>query len=458
MFKRFVLTTALAVMAVAGVTADVYAQGGAAQPAGAPKLTAIRAGRLVDPETGTAAANQIILVEGDRIKEIGANVTIPAGAEVIDLSRLTVVPGFVDTHTHLAMTYKEVPENNVYYYTYIADSTPLRAIQAASNAMQVLSSGFTVVVDLGNNGNYADTALRQAIEQGWIPGPTIIPSGLIISTTGGQYAPTPEMYKNHNIVYPEYLEANSRDEIVKAVRENLLFGAKVIKICLDCKAWGYSVDDIKLFIAEAAKGGAKVNAHVQTRDGAQRAIDAGLHVISHGQQISPEQHAQMAQKKIYLASTDTPFTPYHGSAQGQKRAADQLKSAWEKGVPVTFSTDMDYWSENFKNEKGEWMNRGDLTINFLLTWKAAGIPAKDTLKALTTNGYRAADVEKDQRGPIKVGNFADIVAVEGDPLTNIDAVRNVQFVMRNGEVFKRNGVITVDKLLHPGPVNGFRRR
>ena len=269
--------------------------------------------------------------------------------------------------------------------------------------MQLLSSGFTVVCDVGNNGLYADTALRQAIEQGWIPGPTIIPSGLIIGTTGGQFTPSPEMYKYHNIVYPEYLEANSRDEIVKAVRENLLFGAKVIKICLDCKPWGYSVDDIKLFIEQAALGGAKVNAHVQTRDGAQRAIDAGLHVISHGQQITPEQHAQMAAKGIYLASTDTPFTGYRGSAEGEKHAAEQLKSAHDKGVPVTFSTDMDYWNEKMKNEKGEWLNRGDLTIAFLQTWKAAGIPAKDILKALTINGYKAADVYKDQRGPIKVG-------------------------------------------------------
>jgi imidazolonepropionase-like amidohydrolase len=266
------------------------------------------------------------------------------------------------------------------------------------------------------------------------------------------------MYKYHNIVYPEYLEANSHDEIVKAVRENLLFGAKVIKICLDCKPWGYSVDDIKLFISEAAKGGAKVNAHVQTRDGGQRAIDAGLHVISHGQQLTPEQHAEMAAKKIYLASTDTPFTTYRGSEQGQKHAADQLHSAWEKGVPITFSTDMDYWNEKMKNENGEWLNRGDLTINFLLTWKAAGIPAKDTLKALTINGYLAADIVKDQRGPLKVGNYADLIAVPGDPLRDIDAVRNVQFVMKNGEVFKRNGVMTIDKLLHPGPVNGFRRR
>lgn len=454
MIKRVVVVAALVAVVVVGLDA----QGRGGQPVGPQKLTAIRAGRLVDPETGTAAASQIILVEGERIREIGSNVAIPQNAEVIDLSRLTIVPGFVDTHTHQAMTYKEMPENNVYYYTYIADPTPLRSIQAASSALQLLSSGFTVICDVGNNGLYADTALRQAIEQGWIPGPTVIPSGLIISTTGGQFTPSPEMYKLHNIVYPEYLEANSRDEIVKAVRENLLFGAKVIKICLDCKPWGYSVDDIRLFIEEAAKGGAKVNAHVQTRDGAQRAIDAGLHVISHGQQITPEQHAQMAAKTIYLASTDTPFTNYRGSEQGQQRAAEQLKSAWQKGVPITFSTDMDYWNERMKNDKGDWLSRGDLTINFLQTWKAAGIPPKDILKALTITGFKAADVMKDQRGPLKAGFFADIVGIEGDPLTNIDAVRNVQFVMKNGEVFKKNGIITIDKLLHPGPVNGFRRR
>src|SRR5438093_12750981 len=232
-----------------------------------------------------------------------------------------------------------------------------------------------------------------------MPGPTGIPSDPISSPTGGQFTPAAEMYKSHNIVYPEYLEANSRDEIVKAVRENLLFGAKVIKICLDCKPWGYSVDDIKLFSSEAARGGAKVNAHVQTRDGAQRAIDAGLHVISHGQQLTPEQHAQMAQKSIYLASTDTPFTPYRGSAQGQKRAADQLRSAWEKGVPITFSTDMDYWNEKMKKANGEWLDRGELTINLLLTWKAAGIPTMDILTVLTITGSKAADVLIDQRCP-----------------------------------------------------------
>src|ERR1035437_7061582 len=137
-------------------------------------VTAIRAGRLIDPDTGRVATNQVILVEGNKIKEVGANVAIPPGATIIDLSKMTVLPGLVDAHNHLALTYKPDPENNFYYLTYVMDSTALRAIQAVSNGIQMLDAGFTIVRDLGNNGNYADTALRQGIEQGWIPGPTII--------------------------------------------------------------------------------------------------------------------------------------------------------------------------------------------------------------------------------------------------------------------------------------------
>jgi imidazolonepropionase-like amidohydrolase len=427
-------------------------------PLPGPQVTAIKAGRLIDPETGAARPNQVILVEGEKIKEVGANVTIPRGAEVIDLSKLAVLPGLVDAHTHMAFTYKEVPENNYYYLTYIMDSTAIRAIQMASNGIQLLDSGFTVVRDVGNNGLYADCALRQAIEQGWLPGPTIIPSGPMIGSTGGQFWPTPEMYKYHDIMYPEYIDADTPGEIVKAVRENMLFGAKTIKLCIDCKPWGYSVEDIKLVMKEAATGGCLVEGHVQTPEGAQRAIDAGIHIIAHGRALSADHHRQMAEKGIFLAGTDTPYTIYRGSAERFKDTMAKLKSAYENEVPLTFSTDMDYWNDRMRNlETGEWMTRGELTIDFLLTWKAAGIPAADTLEALTINGYKAADVIA-ERGPIKPGLYADIIAVPGNPLEDIDALRDVQFVMKNGTVFKRDGVMVPGKFFHPGPVKGWRLR
>jgi imidazolonepropionase-like amidohydrolase len=415
-------------------------------------VIAIKAGRLIDPETGSTTTGAVIIVEGEKIKAVGANLAIPAGATVIDLSKLTVLPGLVDAHTHMALTYKEQPENNYYYLTYVMESSPLRAIEAASNGIQLLNSGFTVVRDVGNNAFYADTALRQAIEQGWLPGPTVIPSGPIIGSTGGQLWPTPEMYKQHNIMFPEYIDADSPDEIVKAIRQNMLFGARTIKLCIDCKPWGYSVDDIKLAIREAAKGSCKVEGHVQTPDGAQRAIDAGIYIIAHGNALTPEHHRQMAEKGIFLTGTDTPFTKYRGTEAAFKQTVAKLRDAWEKKVPLTFSTDFDYWNDRMKDEKtGEWLSRGELTIAFIETWKAANIPPRDILYAMTINGYKAADIIN-ERGPIKPGFFADLIAVSGDPLTDIDALRKVQFVMKNGMVFKRDGVMTPEKLFHPGPV------
>jgi imidazolonepropionase-like amidohydrolase len=444
--KRVVLAACMAAVMTVGVLAQRTPAA-----AGPLKVTAIKAGRLIDPETGTAATNQIIVIEGERIKEVGPNVSIPPGAEVIDLSKLTVMPGLVDAHTHMGMTYKEFPESYSYYLTYIQDSTPLRAIQAASNGIQLLNSGFTVVRDVGNNALYVDVALRQAIEQGWLPGPTVIPSGPMIGSTGGQFWPTPEMYKQHNIMFPEYIDANSPDEIVRAVRENMLFGARTIKLCIDCKPWGYSVDDIKLAIREAATGGCKVEGHVQTPAGAQRAIDAGIYIIAHGNALTPEHHRQMAEKGIFLTGTDTPFTAYRGSEAAFTRTVANLKDAWEKKVPLTYSTDMDYWNDKMKKPNGDWMSRGEITINFLLTWKAANIPPAAILKAITINGYKAADIIS-ERGPIKVGFFADLIAVAGDPLTDIDALRSVAFVMKNGTIFKRDGVMMPAAFFNPGPV------
>jgi imidazolonepropionase-like amidohydrolase len=414
------------------------------------QVTAIRAGRLLDPDKGTISTNQVILVENGKFTAVGAGVAIPRDATVIDLSDLTVMPGLVDTHNHLAITYKEEPESNVYYFTYVMDPTPLRAIQAASNGMQMLNAGFTIVRDMGNAGNYADAALRIAIEQGWIPGPTIINSGIIIGGMGGQFWPTPEMAKEHNIVYPEYLDADTPDEIVKAVRQNALFGAKVIKICVDCKPWGYTVDEIRLFIAEAAKIGFKVEGHVQTVDGARRAIEAGIWSIAHDIGLNDEMHKGMAAKGIYRAGTETPLTlTGHTTPQRYERTVAGLRNAWENKVPITFSTDADYYVPG--------KTRGEVAIEFIETWKAAKIPTADILRAMTITGYRASETET-TRGPIAAGMMADLIAVRGNPLENVDVLRDVRFVLKDGRVFKRDGVMTPAEFFHGGPVNGWRIR
>lgn len=421
----------------------------AAAPAAA-QVTAIRAGRLIDPESGTSTENVVILIEDGRFGRIGTEVAIPAGAEVVDLSHLTVLPGLVDAHNHLALTYKEDPESNIYYLTYVLDSTPLRAIQAASNGIQMLAAGFTIVRDMGNNGNYADTALRLAIEQGWIPGPTIINSGIIIGGMGGQFWPTPEMAMDHNIVYPEYLDADTPDEIVKAVRQNALFGATVIKICVDCKPWGYSVDEIRLFIDEAAKAGLKVEGHVQTVAGAGRAIEAGIWSIAHDSGLNDEMHKRMAAAGIFRAGTETPISlTGHTSPERYARTVASLRNAFDNGVPLTYSTDADYYVPG--------MTRGEVAIEFIETWKAAEIPNADILRALTTNGYLVSETEE-TRGPIRTGLAADLIAVSGNPLQNIDALREVMFVLKNGMIFKQNGVMTPGSFFNGGPVNGWNIR
>jgi imidazolonepropionase-like amidohydrolase len=408
------------------------------------QVTAIRAGHLVDPETGVAAANQVILIESGKFTAIGANVAIPSGADVIDLTQTYVSPGLVDAHNHLAITYKMDPESNSYYLTSVLDSTAIRAIQAVSNGITMMSKGFTVVRDLGNNANYADSALRIAIEQGWVPGPTMINSGLIIGGFGGQFFPVPE---RESLIYPEYLNADTNDEIIKAIRRNILYGAKVIKICVDCKSYGYTVDEMKLFVAEAAKSGLKVAGHVQTHDGALRAIEAGIWSVEHSGALDDETHKLMGKKGIWRVGTETPLTEYHTTLSERAQATfkhqvEGMKNAYANRVKMAFSTDADYYIPG--------MTRGEVVMDFLKSWKAAEIPAPEILKIMTTNGYQVCDIY-DKRGPIKVGLPADLIAMPANPLADIDALRGVSFVMKDGVVFKKDGVMIPEKFFHSGP-------
>ncbi|MGA7236686.1 MAG: amidohydrolase family protein [Bryobacteraceae bacterium] len=408
------------------------------------QVTALRVGHLVDPDAGTVAPNRVILVENGKFSAVGPNVSIPAGAETVDLSQYYISPGLVDAHNHLALTYKEEPEHNSYYLTSVLDSTAIRAIQAVSNGMTMMNAGFTMERDLGNNANYADTALRVAIEQGWIPGPTIINSGIIIGGFGGQFTPAPE---REMLIYPEYLNADTNDEIIKAVRRNILYGAKVIKICVDCRPYGYTVDEMKLFVAEAAKAGLKVAGHVQTHPGAMRAIEAGIWSIEHSGALDDEAHRAMAQKGIWRVGTETPLTDYHtgNSEQAQnryKRQEDGIRNASSNHVKMAFSTDADYYIPG--------MTRGEVVIDFLKSWKDADIPAKEIMKIMTINGYRVLDIS-DKRGPIKPGLPADLIAMRGNPMENIDSLRDIRYVMKDGIFFKKDGVMTPEKFFHSGP-------
>jgi imidazolonepropionase-like amidohydrolase len=392
------------------------------------QVTALRAGRLIDTEKGTAVANQVVLVRADRIVAVGTDVEIPAGARVIDLSDRTVLPGLFDAHTHMLLTEKRARDNDNYYFTTLIEPTAYRAVQGVGNAMAMLRSGFTTIRDIGNNGNYGDVALKQGIEEGWVWGPTMLVSGLIIAPFGGQFQMQPE---KPELGEPEYLYADTRDEIVKAVRQNAHYGADFIKIVTDDQRYIYSVDDIKLFIEEARKMGMKVAAHAWTNAGAHNAALAGVASIEHGLYMPDSTLQVMKKNGVYLVGTD--FTELASREMGRDLftpAVDRLRRAYKIGVPIAFGTDVVFSLRGY--------DRGTLSIDFISSFEAAGIPAKDILKMMTGNAARLLGVDKD-RGAIREGMAADIIAVAGDPLADADALRSVAFVMKNGRIARWDG-------------------
>ncbi|HKP73286.1 MAG TPA: amidohydrolase family protein [Pyrinomonadaceae bacterium] len=394
------------------------------------QVVAIKAGKLVDPETGTTSVNQVILIERGRIKSVGASLSIPAGATVVDLSNATVLPGLFDAHSHMCQT--SLPEQRHLFFIDMTETSSYRAIQGVANARAMLESGFTTIRDVGNAGNYADTALRVSIEEGVVPGPTMINAGRIIAPFGGQYHLQPE---RRTLGEPEYFFADTRDEIKKAIRENVHFGAKVIKIVVDDQPYIYSVEDIKYIVEEARRAGVKVAAHCMTEQGARNAAEGGVASIEHGFRMSDEALQLAKQNNVVLVGTD--FTEPAALALGldAKTAKmfhaiflDRLKRAYKIGVTMAYGTDA------FFQVEGE--TRGTLAVSYIDSFVEAGIPAKDTLKIMTTNAARLLGVER-ERGAIKEGLAADIIATPDNPLDNILALKRVTFVMKNGKVFKQ---------------------
>jgi imidazolonepropionase-like amidohydrolase len=392
---------------------------------------AIRAGAILDPDSGAMLANQTLLIEDGVIKAIGGSVAVPPGITIVDLSDQTVLPGLIDAHTHLFATIDPKWDLADTWIMTLQRRAGYRAILGARHAREFLDSGFTAVRDVGNSGEYLDMDLEKAIRLKQVVGPTIIPAGRIIAPFGGQFWDTPADPKL--LISSEYYFADSRDEMRKAVRENIYWGAKVIKIVVDDQRYRYSTEDIRFIVGEAAQAHVKVAAHVTTEEGARAAIEAKVASIEHGWVLTDDDLALAKKNGVVLVSTDFTVKQLQGDGWNEEDSkrihaarVDRLRRAYKAGVTIVFGTDI------MSNLPG---SRGAQALEYLSSFMEAGVPPIDILRAMTSNAARLLGIDK-ERGPLKAGLAADLIAVPGNPLKDIMLLHKVSFVMKDGVVIR----------------------
>ncbi|TYA55277.1 amidohydrolase family protein [Formosa maritima] len=393
--------------------------------------TVIKAGHVFDAKTGKMLDNQIILIQDGKIKEVGTNLKYSENDTFIDLSDSWILPGLMDCHVHVTtnVTYRIMD----IYKKYATESNGLRAIRGSVVAKQFLDNGFTTIKDIGNDGNYATADVIKAIKYGWTEGPTIIYSGKIIAPYGGQtYGINLE---NEHFWDFEYIDADTPDEIIKAIRKNIYYGATTIKMVTGDNGI-YNSEDIQAAVDEAKKYNIKVTVHAIGGLGATNVILGNAAAIEHGFELNNEQLQLMKDKGIYLVGTDFAYDNWYAYGMDEKTSqlatnmiVDRLQRAYKIGTPMAFGTDIIIDLPE--------LNRVQSGLKVLENWKAAGIPASYILQTMTLYAADLLGIEK-ERGVLEPSYYADIIAVKQNPLLDIDNIKTVHFVMKEGKVIRKD--------------------
>ena len=404
------------------------------------KTVVIRAGALIDGTGAQPKRNQTIVVRGNHIVSVGENASAPPEAQVIDLSSATVLPGLIDTHTHIFLQ-GEDPAEGGYDVQLLKYPASFRAARATVSALRALEQGFTTLRDLETEGaGYGDVGIKEAINAGYIPGPRMFVATRAISTTGGYplegYAPEIIVPKGAQLI-------DGPIEARKAAREQLDNGADWIKVYMTHRSWvddksnlvsqpTLTVEELKAIVDEAHGWRKRVACHSYNGIGLQRALDGGCDSIEHGLEITDAQIAQMVKQGTWYVPTLSVY--YYDWApentddgrRDRKRAAvhgTTFNKALKAGVKIAFGTDMGGipWTDPIAQEFAR-------EVEFGMT----------PMQAIQTATGRAAELLEMQGklGVIAPGAYADVVAVNEDPLRDVNALKNVIFVMKDGEVFK----------------------